>query len=1088
MSSPSTSQDGASGSDGGATGGDASDSIAQVCAVTGVSKNVAKNLLEAFDNNVEAAISFHMDNEETAATSSTFTSGPSTSRRTRNRKRVTSSTSKDSADEEEEAPEVSSNPPGGSPEVRAPIPQRREVLVETPDYFENYAMAARQSRRRIRPNVHSVFDGFRDFQAEARIQTEMMERGESSSGNGTGSSIANYRRKINTLEDLFRPPIDLMFRGTFQQARDAGASAKKWLLVNVQKPQEFSCQCLNRDVWSNEMVHDIVKEHFIFWQVYYNTPDGMRYTTFYPIQDWPYVAILDPRTGECMVSFAKLDAQSFTETVSEFLVKHQSPGGTSPPVKKLKSSEPNIIDFSEEDQLKAAIQASLSESAENESDDMTDEDDEELETFESESDGMPTPKKPLMRHRSAPSSGQPSPPSKSQQTSDEDPSSSHKNKNGQPLKRSLDFESRCSTNAAKANGATPAKPDPSSWKKYMGSTDDPQSRILLRLPDGTKEQLALPSSSKVQALIEFVCSLGFIASEYELLTHYPRRSLNPFPPPSEGAKDPLQTTLKEIGLVKPTFAEVCGFDFFFPQDAVCPVSHQQAFVTPESPPSTVPVADPFLTTSSGDGLNLSLSTPSCNSSSRGDQGHFSLLTSPAPWWEALELLGDYLRDSLGFSSFQAAIFRKAGPGYSLTGSTKAPAPSVASRGGGAGSSVPPRETPSQAQVAAANAALQRLELQANKTQQQNRSLALIRARARKELEDEQRSAMMEGLKQQEESEGRKVVEDPALLTVSGVFFHCPLIGPEVLPREEMRKRISSFLQEQTDHSEGEEKALAACLMIRTLNPHGEKTQLCLDTLCKYLDNIINNPQEEKYRKIRVGNKAFQERVMALRGAKEFLLGAGFRIQQLPSPSSEAGAEAMEDFYVFPQTQTIDVLQALRDGLVQAEPITPVLDRGLRVLRPAEVSEQIHLPRAFFNLTAEELQREQSAKAEAVEKLATLRTRVMRERDEKRNMKQYRYSLIRVRFPDTLILQGTFGIAESFREVVNYVRENLEQADSLAFHFMVGTTQRLSSTEESSLAELGLAPAVLLNFIPENEAAAQKKNFLRPDIVELAQSL
>ena len=40
----------------------------------------------------------------------------------------------------------------------------------------------------------------------------------------------------------------------------------------------------------------------------------------------------------------------------------------------------------------------------------------------------------------------------------------------------------------------------------------------------------------------------------------------------------------------------------------------------------------------------------------------------------------------------------------------------------------------------------------------------------------------------------------------------------------------------------------------------------------------------------------------------------------------------------------------------------------------------------------------------MERLTTLRTRVMREREEKRNMKQYRFTLIRVRFPDELILQ------------------------------------------------------------------------------------
>lgn len=51
------------------------------------------------------------------------------------------------------------------------------------------------------------------------------------------------------------------------QARDAGVSHQKWLLVNVQNVLEFSCQILNRDIWSNKAIKTVVKEHFIFWQV-----------------------------------------------------------------------------------------------------------------------------------------------------------------------------------------------------------------------------------------------------------------------------------------------------------------------------------------------------------------------------------------------------------------------------------------------------------------------------------------------------------------------------------------------------------------------------------------------------------------------------------------------------------------------------------------------------------------------------------------------------------------------------------------------------------------------------------------------------
>ena len=39
------------------------------------------------------------------------------------------------------------------------------------------------------------------------------------------------------------------------------------MYFDVQDAQEFQCQVLNRDLWSNQGVKSIVREHFVFWQV-----------------------------------------------------------------------------------------------------------------------------------------------------------------------------------------------------------------------------------------------------------------------------------------------------------------------------------------------------------------------------------------------------------------------------------------------------------------------------------------------------------------------------------------------------------------------------------------------------------------------------------------------------------------------------------------------------------------------------------------------------------------------------------------------------------------------------------------------------
>lgn len=55
----------------------------------------------------------------------------------------------------------------------------------------------------------------------------------------------------------------------FLKAKVAGEQERKWLIVNIQDSKEFKCQQLNRDVWSNEAVRNIMAEHFILWQVTY---------------------------------------------------------------------------------------------------------------------------------------------------------------------------------------------------------------------------------------------------------------------------------------------------------------------------------------------------------------------------------------------------------------------------------------------------------------------------------------------------------------------------------------------------------------------------------------------------------------------------------------------------------------------------------------------------------------------------------------------------------------------------------------------------------------------------------------------------
>ena len=74
-------------------------------------------------------------------------------------------------------------------------------------------------------------------------------------------------KKRATLSELYRPPLELLFQGNFTEAKEAGAAINKWLLVNVQDATEFSSHILNRDVWHNSQVKNVVETSFLLWQV-----------------------------------------------------------------------------------------------------------------------------------------------------------------------------------------------------------------------------------------------------------------------------------------------------------------------------------------------------------------------------------------------------------------------------------------------------------------------------------------------------------------------------------------------------------------------------------------------------------------------------------------------------------------------------------------------------------------------------------------------------------------------------------------------------------------------------------------------------
>lgn len=398
-----------------------------------------------------------------------------------------------------------------------------------------------------------------------------------------------------------------------------------------------------------------------------------------------------------------------------------------------------------------------------------------------------------------------------------------------------------------------------------------------------------------------------------------------------------------------------------------------------------------------------------------------------------------------------AKFMKAGKGHKLTDSTSTICTSKEFK------EPIKRAEPTEEARVAGQAALARLEAKKNDKPRFNTSYAAIQARVKRELELErkaQQSSQETENTQLALREKTDTIVDPSIFAVTDVFFRCPYLSEEILLRDEWKGKIREFLYEQLN---GEEAGLTSCLIIQNCNTGKEKIESCVETLGKYLDNIINNPDVEKYWKIRMSNRIFQEKVLPVEGALDFLKAAGFEQKKLLHNENE------EDFLVWsPNNCNIEELTILDEALRSAERIPIELDRNLQVLMPSQARVRNELPPSFFTISSEEIKREQQLRTEAVERSQMLRTKAMREKDEQRALRRYKFAVLRIKFPDGIILQGTFSVYEKFQNVIEFVAENLIDA----LPFLLVTPDGIKLVEEchdKTLLELRLIPTAILEF-------------------------
>ena len=248
----------------------------------------------------------------------------------------------------------------------------------------------------------------------------------------------------------------------------------------------------------------------------------------------------------------------------------------------------------------------------------------------------------------------------------------------------------------------------------------------------------------------------------------------------------------------------------------------------------------------------------------------------------------------------------------------------------------------------------------------------------------------------------------------------------------------------------------------------------LQMLSKLVSNVHSNPDEVKYRRVRLTNA----KIGAVLGG-----GAAVAALQLAGFVSAGGEHAeMADSTAHDSGRLTATLHAIDHAMAKAALPPPLGPMAVKVLAPGsagDVSATDQLPTDFYEVSGAEVKAAMAAAAARRAQESILRTREQREQEAARLKRVYRKAMIRVRFPDGLTLQGTFSTAATVSLVLQWVSESLRDP-AHAFELCPPRGKPLREMSQT-LVEAELVPAALLNFLVTTAELCEPP-YLRDDLM------
>ncbi|KAK3133287.1 hypothetical protein QOZ80_6AG0534690 [Eleusine coracana subsp. coracana] len=261
----------------------------------------------------------------------------------------------------------------------------------------------------------------------------------------------------------------------------------------------------------------------------------------------------------------------------------------------------------------------------------------------------------------------------------------------------------------------------------------------------------------------------------------------------------------------------------------------------------------------------------------------------------------------------------------------------------------------------------------------------------------------------------------------------------------------------------------------------------VEVVKRLLGNLLREPGNDKFRRVRLGNPRIKEAVADREGGLELLEAVGFRVgdeggemfavmDETPSEARLGGIRRavllLEKAHPSPLQVEAEPKESCHNAVEKQEEVVKTIDRQIRVFFsvPGSAVAENDLPDSFYNLTNEEIRNEAKMRRERLERSRLLVPKSYKEKQALAARQKYKQAVIRIQFPDGVILQGVFLPGESTGSLYEFVACALKQP-GLEFELICPAVPKPRVVPHSAnpgersrtLLEEDLVPSALLKF-------------------------